>query len=252
MQQRPFRLGDVLDDYCPRERRVTNHAIVAMIDDEVKQTRCSTCEAEHEFKKGKMPTLRRKKDAVATAYNEVLAAVTAEGPPSAKPPTPPGGEARVAAGQPEQTRSPWPPPAPEAEPVAAQGGHERPENGTGEGGDADEGEAARVHRRLIRATLPRPENHQVTRPAPEFTMHQPAGRAGKFRGGASRGIGSRPGGGGGRGAGMPNDNSHGPVYGRPAGSRGGGGQGGRDAGGSDLHRQPRSGQPARHGKKHSK
>ena len=26
MEQRPLRLGDILDDYCPRERRVTNHA----------------------------------------------------------------------------------------------------------------------------------------------------------------------------------------------------------------------------------
>ena len=34
MQQRRVRLGDVLDDYCPRERRVTNHAVVAMIEDD--------------------------------------------------------------------------------------------------------------------------------------------------------------------------------------------------------------------------
>ena len=40
MQQRRFRPGDVLDDYCPRERRITDHAIVAMIDDHIKQTRC--------------------------------------------------------------------------------------------------------------------------------------------------------------------------------------------------------------------
>ena len=43
MQQRRLRLGDILDDYCPRERRITNHAVVAMIDDQVKQTRCTTC-----------------------------------------------------------------------------------------------------------------------------------------------------------------------------------------------------------------
>ena len=41
MQQRRLRLGDILDDYCPRERRITNHAVVAMIEDEVKQTRCT-------------------------------------------------------------------------------------------------------------------------------------------------------------------------------------------------------------------
>lgn len=253
MQQRRLRLGDVLDDYCPRERRVTNHAIVAMIDDEIKQTRCSTCDTEHEFKKGKMPTLRRKKDAVSTAYKEVLAAVKAEGPPSAKSPAPSGDEARATATQADPAHAPLPPSAPEAEPLEVLDDHEGPENGTGEGGEADEGEAGRVHRRLIRATLPRPENHQVTRPVPEFTMRQPTGRAGKFRGGVSRGMGSRPGGGGGRGAGIPNGNSHAPVFGRPAGSRGGGGgQGGRMAGRNEVQRQPRSGQPARHGKKHSK
>ena len=48
MQQRRLRLGDILDDYCPRERRITNHVVVAMIDDEVKQTRCTTCDADHE------------------------------------------------------------------------------------------------------------------------------------------------------------------------------------------------------------
>ena len=78
MQQRRLRLGDILDDYCPRERRLTNHAVVAMVEDDVKQTRCTTCDTEHEFKHGKMPTLRRKKDAVSAAYQEVLAAVTSD------------------------------------------------------------------------------------------------------------------------------------------------------------------------------
>ena len=34
MEQRRLRLGDILDDYCPRERRVTNHAVVAMIEED--------------------------------------------------------------------------------------------------------------------------------------------------------------------------------------------------------------------------
>ena len=61
MQQRRLRLGDILDDYCPRERRITNHAVVAMIEDEVKQTRCTTCDADHEYKQAKAPAPRRKK-----------------------------------------------------------------------------------------------------------------------------------------------------------------------------------------------
>src|SRR5690554_1518020 len=80
MQQRRLRLGDILDDYCPRERRVTNHAVVAMIDDQVKQTRCTTCEAEHEYKEARVPTPRRRKeagvlaDAAAALARPVLAA----------------------------------------------------------------------------------------------------------------------------------------------------------------------------------
>src|SRR5438128_1497500 len=73
MQQRQLRLGDILDDYCPRERRVTNHAVVAMLGDAVKQTRCTTCDAEHEYKHAKVPRQRKKSDTPAALYSQVLA-----------------------------------------------------------------------------------------------------------------------------------------------------------------------------------
>src|SRR5882762_2904596 len=73
MQQRQLRLGDILDDYCPRERRVTNHAVVAMVGDDVKQTRCTTCDAEHEYKHAKVPRQRRKNETPAALYSQVLA-----------------------------------------------------------------------------------------------------------------------------------------------------------------------------------
>src|SRR5258707_15115755 len=73
MQQRQLRLGDILDDYCPRERRVTNHAVVAMIGDDVKQTRCTTCDAEHEYKHAKVPRQRRKGETPAALYAQVAA-----------------------------------------------------------------------------------------------------------------------------------------------------------------------------------
>src|SRR5688500_10127214 len=72
MEQRRLRLGDILDDYCPRERRVTNHAVVAMIEEDVKQTRCTTCDAEHAYKGARVPA-RRKKETAAALYKEVLA-----------------------------------------------------------------------------------------------------------------------------------------------------------------------------------
>src|SRR5919197_2160155 len=73
MQQRQPRLGDILDDYCPRERRVTNHAVVAMIGTDVKQTRCTTCDAEHEYKHAKVPRQRRKAESPGALYSQVLA-----------------------------------------------------------------------------------------------------------------------------------------------------------------------------------
>src|SRR5438445_3046073 len=72
MQQRQLRLGDILDDYCPRERRVTNHAVVAMVGHDVKQTRCTTCDAEHEYKHAKVPRQRKKTDAPAALYAQAL------------------------------------------------------------------------------------------------------------------------------------------------------------------------------------
>src|SRR6478609_5091100 len=86
MEQRRLRLGDILDDYCPRERRVTNHVVVAMIEDEIKQTRCSTCDAEHPYKGGKAP--RRRKPDSAVAAPPVTAPHPAEADPESEPDQP--------------------------------------------------------------------------------------------------------------------------------------------------------------------
>jgi hypothetical protein len=255
MQQRRLRLGDILDDYCPRERRLTNHAVVAMVEDEVKRTRCTTCDTEHEYKQGKMPTLRRKKDVVSAAYKEVLAAVTGETASSALAAAPPAGAPPPVDEAPstEDRESAREPAAPVAvlgaEPQEAADGREAPDSGTREASDVGETEVARVHRRLIRATLPRPENHVPERPVPEFTMRQ-ANDRGRFRGGMARGMASRPGGSG-RGGGPPGGHPRGQGFGRPPGNKAGG-QANRAGGRQDQHRPHRGGQPVRHGKKHSK
>lgn len=207
MEQRRLRLGDILDDYCPRERRVTNHAIVAMIDDDVKQTRCTTCDAEHAFKGGRQPR-RRKKDAPSALYREVLAGMS-------------DNESTVAGDAAEVAVPALVPPAavPEPAPLSARDlpDSDEPEESESEpqDGDAPAVEEGPVHRRLIRATLPRPEGAvKEARPIPEFTMRQNAGRNGGFRGGQHRGTGSGNGnghrphgrrfaGGGGTGPGAP-------------------------------------------------
>jgi hypothetical protein len=201
MQQRRFRPGDVLDDYCPRERRITDHAIVAMIDDQIKQTRCVVCDAEHEFKEGKVPAQRRRRPKAAL-FNQVLDGLQGPQPaarlahhadvdPEAEPetadadspvalPMSSGNGHRPAemraADMPPPVIAEAPPACAFAEPAAA---HQEP---------ASPSEEGPVRRPLIRATLPRPEGQPlVTRSIPEFTIRQPNnGRGGHRPGGRRR------------------------------------------------------------------
>jgi len=207
MEQRRLRLGDILDDYCPRERRVTNHAVVAMIDEDVKQTRCTTCDAEHAYKGGKEPRKRRK-DTPGALYREVLAGLDSETPPVLTPtvPAPPDrAEAVALADETEATLPSGEILSSEPEAPAAEPGAEAPpavEDGP-------------VHRRLIRATLPRPEGQKEARPLPEFTVRSsggrgPAGGRGE-RGHRARGpAGTRPTGQGGHRFAGPRGGTRGP------------------------------------------
>jgi hypothetical protein len=187
--QRELRLGDILDDYCPRERRLTNHAVVAMIGQEVKQTRCTTCDAEHEYKHAKVPRQRRKSEAPAALYSQVLA-----GAPKRVTHDPlPEPERRVdvaAAVVDIESEVPAEAPVVDPAPVALSMGSDDRESAGSESSErhddvapAEAGEVeGPVHRPLIRATLPRPEGQTPpARPAPDFTIRQPGGRPGRFR-----------------------------------------------------------------------
>lgn len=184
MQQRPFRLGDIVDDYCPRERRITNHAVVAIIDDQVRQTRCTTCDAEHVYKAGRVPSRRVRKETLGVLHKQLPEVMHDEseepvGDVGASAASEPIVELVAADASPIETHA-IDGSEPEKEPVA------------------DEGP---VHRPLIRATLPRHEGQQTARPVPEFTIRQSGGRSGAFRnngprlmhqGDRQRGNGGRP------------------------------------------------------------
>jgi hypothetical protein len=230
MEQRRLRLGDILDDYCPRERRVTNHAVVAMIEEDVKQTRCTTCDTEHAYKGARVPK-RRKKETPAALYKEVLAGMpeVEEGPSHAAPVSAaavvaavPGLTGAVLAAQVEATIVR--PPVEEARSVtadphlAAHLSHPRPPaevvaptvvtDAADATADAPIIEGP-VHRTLIRATLPRPEGQKDPRPIPDFTArHVPARGTGHggFRGDRDR---TRARSGSGSGAGNGNAHGHG-------------------------------------------
>lgn len=215
MEQRRLRLGDILDDYCPRERRVTNHAIVAMIEEDVRQTRCTTCDAEHAYKGAKVPR-KRKTEAPAALYKEVLAGLTEGAPP-------------IEAAEPADEPAPVPEPVQETHDEPAP----EPDIATAPAPEADTPtiEDGPVHRRLIRAQLPRIEGQKETRALPDFTIRQNGARGngnGQFRdrmrmrgnvgGGANSNRAQRFGGGRGPGSGRPQG---GRNVGAPSGFRGG-------------------------------
>jgi hypothetical protein len=228
MDQRRLRLGDTLDDYCPRERRVTNHAVVAMIEEDVKQTRCTTCDAEHAYKGGKAPR-RRKKETPSALFKEVLAGMPeAESAPILAAP--------AADPTPAPIEEPIPePPAAVAELSVAEADTETRIDDSEAEPEAEEpqpsGEDWPVHRPLIRAQLPRIEGQKEERRPTDFTIYQPTGRGAFRRDGGARFRGH--GGGGGNGNGNGNRGQGGPRFagGRPAGpGRGQAGRGGPAAG----------------------
>jgi hypothetical protein len=248
MEQRRLRLGDILDDYCPRERRVTNHAVVAMIEEAVKQTRCTTCDAEHPYKGARIP-VRRKKETPAALYKEVLAGMPeAEG--AGTPLLAVAGPALAAALPLSSLPAIDVALSPEVVALAdAAAGPELPEpiepqhQDAVSAGDraiesiADPPESdgredepivdGPVHRPLIRATLPRPEGQKDARPVHDFTVRHATGRgngsgSGNFRGDRMRmrtgSGGNAPGGPNGNRAGSGGSRFHGGPGNRPSNS----------------------------------
>ena len=147
MEQRQHGLGDVLDDYCPRERRVTNHAVVALVGDEIKLTRCTTCDTEHPYKAARVPPRRQTRLVAALSSASAASAPALQGPADAEAAVP--------------EASPDPPPA---------------------GTSVELSPVDSVRRPLIRATLERPEGMPPpVRQAPVFTVRETANREGGSR-----------------------------------------------------------------------
>ena len=230
MEQRRLRLGDILDDYCPRERRVTNHAVVAMIEDDVKQTRCTTCDAEHVYKGGKAPR-RKKAESTGALYKEVLAggkfpdaAPTGATPRDAAPPREPEHfvEPDDMSESENTPESPVPPAAAADTSIDQLADLDLPEDDDSQARllPPDEGS---VHRPLIRAQLPRPEGFKIERQAPDFTIRQNNARGG-FRGRGQGGSGNGNAGGGHRFGRGPHRGGSGRGPNQGFGRNSGGGQ----------------------------
>jgi hypothetical protein len=91
MPDRPLRLGEVIDDYCPRCRLLMNHDVASLSGDQVAKVTCRTCYNTHDYRHAQVPTRRKaKKDDPKSLMDQVLASMPA-------PPTPPPAPAPVAA-----------------------------------------------------------------------------------------------------------------------------------------------------------
>jgi hypothetical protein len=155
-----------------------------MIEDEVKHTRCTTCDADHEYKQARVPAQRKKKEGV-----PVLSADVPSGAPRKR------AAAREAAAREDAAAhngaseagtvhedvvpDEMPVATPDAPPLApaadaiAETSSPAALAAAPESAVEDEGP---VHRPLIRATLPRPEGQVPERKIPDFTVRQPGAR----------------------------------------------------------------------------
>lgn len=55
----PYRLGDDVDDYCIKCKRVTNHSIVSMLNEDPAKVRCRTCYNDHDFRRCEIPPSKK-------------------------------------------------------------------------------------------------------------------------------------------------------------------------------------------------
>jgi hypothetical protein len=54
-----LRLGDEIDDYCVKCRRITNHLIVSLLNGEPAKVRCRSCYSDHDYRHETVPPSKK-------------------------------------------------------------------------------------------------------------------------------------------------------------------------------------------------
>ena len=85
---REARLGDVIDDFCVKCKRIMNHSVVSLVNNQPAKVSCRTCYNDHDYRheQAPPPKVDLRKQAL---FDEVLAKVQPEAvaePPAAEPP----------------------------------------------------------------------------------------------------------------------------------------------------------------------
>ena len=95
---RAARLGDDIDDFCVKCKRVMNHSVVSILNNAPAKVRCRTCHSDHDFR-NEQPPPPKVDPRKAALFNQVLENVTGLPAPPEAAPAPeatPVPEARVA------------------------------------------------------------------------------------------------------------------------------------------------------------
>ena len=76
-----YRLGDDIDDYCVRCKRIMNHAVVSVVNAAPAKVRCRICHNDHDFRHEIAPPSKAdlRKQAL---FNEVLKTVSPDADPA--------------------------------------------------------------------------------------------------------------------------------------------------------------------------
>jgi hypothetical protein len=76
-----LRLGDVIDDFCIKCRRLTNHSIVSLVNSSAAKVRCRTCYSDHDYRNEQAPPSKKELARQKELYNAVLSGAAVPGTP---------------------------------------------------------------------------------------------------------------------------------------------------------------------------
>ncbi len=96
-----LRLGDIIDDYCVKCRRLTNHAIVSIVDGEAAKVRCRSCYHDHTYLREIVPPSKKDLKKM-ELFNAVLAGSGV--PPETEGEADPPGDSQAPAAEPAEAK----------------------------------------------------------------------------------------------------------------------------------------------------
>ena len=77
---REIRLGDVIDDFCIKCKRLTNHSVVSILNEQPAKVRCRTCYSDHDYRHEIAPPSKKDLKKM-ELFNEVLGGIAPDAVP---------------------------------------------------------------------------------------------------------------------------------------------------------------------------